>query len=199
LAADGVVFTPQAAIAYFGGSSILGLATCNDSAVPGASAAANILGVTPDGSHMIGAGAAGWVDLKYVVSNSGGCPTVSTNTPQTAGFGSAASFLGTPTQIAVASDDSYAFVTGYTAGGNATGVPFYHLSDGASGAIALSSGASGPLFSGGLTRDAHSLYVGVGGSSPAVHRIDLTASGGPADTTPISVSFTPKIVVVRPK
>jgi len=197
LAADGVVFTPQAEVAYLGGSSILGLAICNDSTVPGASAAANILGVSPDGSHMIGVGAAGWVDLKYVVTNTAGCPSGSTNTLQTAGFGSAAAFIGTPTQIAIASDHSYAFVTSYTGGSGATGVPFYHLSDGTSGAIALSS--SGPLFSGGLTRDAHSLYVGVGGSSPAVHRIDLTATGGPADTSPISVSITPRIVVVRPK
>ena len=197
LAADGVVFTPQASIAYLGGSSILGLAICNDSNVPGAPAAANILGVTPDGTHMIGVGAAGWVDLKYLVNNANGCPSGASNTLQTAGFGSAASFIGTPTQTAIASDNSYAFVTGYTGGSAASGVPFYHLSDGSSGAIALSS--SGPLFSGGLTRDAHSLYVGVGGSSPAVHRIDLTAAGGPADTTTIPVSFTPRIVVVRPK
>ena len=195
--ADGVLLTPQIAIAYFGGSSILGLAICNDSALPGALAAANILGVTPDGSHVIGAGATGWVDLKYTVNNSSGCPPTATSTLQTAGFGSAATFVGTPTAIAIASDDSYAFLTGYTGGSNAQGVPFYHLPDGSSGAIALTSG--GPLFSGGITKDAHSLYVGVGGSSPAVHRIDLTASGGPADTTPISVNFTPRIVVVRPK
>ncbi|HVH86965.1 MAG TPA: hypothetical protein VM912_09585 [Terriglobales bacterium] len=193
--ADGVVFTPQTSIAYFGGSSILGLAICNDSTVPGAAGAANILAVTLDGTHMIGAGAAGWVDLSYTVTNSSGCPASATNTLRTAAFGSA--FVGTPTQIAVASDDSYAFLTGYSGGSNATGVPFYHLADGTTGAIALS--ASGPLFSGGITQDAHSLYVGVGGGSPGVHRIDLTASGGPADANLIPISFTPRIVVVRPK
>ncbi|HWC18833.1 MAG TPA: Ig-like domain-containing protein, partial [Terriglobales bacterium] len=195
LGADGVVFTPQAAVAYFGGSSILGLAVCNDSAVQGAGASANILAVAADGTHMIGAGAGGWADLSYTVSNSAGCPSSSSNTLRTSGFGAA--FVGTPTQIAVASDDSRAFLTGYTGGSDATGVPFYDLADGTTGVISLSAG--GPLFSGGLTKDAHSLYVGVGGGSPAVHRIDLTASGGPTDANQISVSFTPRIVVVRPK
>jgi hypothetical protein len=41
--------------------------------------------------------------------------------------------------------------------------------------------------------------VGVGGASPQVHRVDLTASGGPADANQVNVTFNPKIVVVRPK
>lgn len=194
-AGDGVVFTPQASVAFFGGSSILGLAICNDSSVPGAAVAANVLRVTPDGSHMIGVGSGGWLDLSYTISAlpNVGCPVNETNTVRTAAF---PPFVGTPTQIAVASDHSNAFLTGYSGGSAATGVPFYHFADGSTGAIALS--ASGTLFSGGLTQDAHSLYVGVGGSSPAVHRIDLTASGTP-DANQISVSFNPRIVVVRPK
>lgn len=193
---DGVVFTPQTSVAFFGGSSILGLAICNDSSIPGAAGAANILGVTPNGTHMIGAGSGGWLDLSYTIAAlpNVGCPITESNTMKTGAF---PAFVGTPTQIAVASDDSNAFLTGYSGGSNATGVPFYHLADGTTGTIALSAG--GPLFSGGLTQDAHSLYVGVGGSSPAVHRIDLTASGGPADANSISVSFNPRIVVVRPK
>jgi hypothetical protein len=192
--ADGVVFAPQASIAFFGGSSILGLAVCNDSSIPGAAGSANILDVTPDGTHMIGAGSGGWLDLSYTIAPlaNAGCPVTSSNTTRTGPF---PSFVGTPTKIAIASDNSNAFLTGYSGGRNATGVPFYHLADGSTGAIALS--ASGPLFSGGLTQDAHSLYVGVGGSSPAVHHIDLTASGTP--DAPISVSFNPRIVVVRPK
>lgn len=122
-----------------------------------------------------------------------GCPVAESNTIKTGAF---PAFVGTPTQIAIASDDSNAFVTGYSGGSDATGVPFYHLADGTTGTITLS--AAGPLFSGGLTQDAHSLYVGVGGASPAVHRIDLTASGTP-DANQISVSFNPRIVVVRPK
>ena len=194
--ADGVVFAPQASIAFFGGSSILGLAVCNDSSIPGAAGAANILGVTPDGTHMIGAGSAGWLDLSYTIAPlpNVGCPVISNNTIRTGTF---PTFVGAPTQMAIASDDSNAFLTGFSGGSDATGVPFYHLADGSTGAITLS--ASGPLFSGGLTQDAHSLYVGVGGSAPAVHRIDLTASGGPADANSISVSFNPRIVVVRPK
>jgi len=194
-AADGVVFTPQTSLAFFGGSSILGLAVCNDSSLPGAAGAENTLGATPDGTHMIAAGSAGWLDLAYTITAlpNSGCPVSESNTPKTAAF---PAFVGTPTQIAIASDDSNAFLTGYSGGTDATGVPFYHLADGTTGTIALS--ASGPLFSGGLTQDAHSLYVGVGGSAPAVHRIDLTASGTP-DANQISVTFNPRIVVVRPK
>jgi hypothetical protein len=197
-AADGVVFTPQVSIAYFGGSSITGLAICNDSVIPGAAVAANVLSVTPDGTHMIAVGAAGWADLSYTVTNSG-CPAKATNTLTTA----AGSFVDTPGQIAVASDDSNAFVTGYTGTTIATGVPFYHFADGTTGSIALM-GSGGTLFSGGITQDAHSLYVGVGANGstgPQVHRIDLTAAGGPADTTPINLPspFNPRIVVVRPQ
>ncbi len=195
--ANGVVFAPQASVAFFGGSSILGLAACNDSIIPGASGAANILGVTPDGTHMIGVGSAGWLDLSYTITPLAnvGCPVNESNTTKTATF---PPFVGMPTQIAIASDDSNAFLTGYTGGSATTAVPFYHLADGSTGTITLA-GSGGPLFSGGLTQDAHSLYVGIGGSSPQVHRIDLTASGGPADANQISVSFNPRIVVVRPK
>jgi len=193
---DGVVFTPQSSVAYIGGDSVLGLAVCNDSSVPGAVGATTVLAVAPDGTHMIGAGSGGWLDLSYTIAAlpNVGCPVAESNTIKTGAF---PAFVGTPTQIAIASDDSNAFLTGYSGGSDATGVPFYHLADGTTGTIALS--ASGPLLSGGLTQDAHSLYVGVGGSSPAVHRIDLTASGGPADANQISVAFNPRIVVVRPK
>lgn len=195
--ANGVVFAPQASVAFFGGSAILGLAVCNDSSIPGAAGAANILGVTPDGTHMIAAGSAGWLDLSYTITAlpNAGCPINESNTPKTATF---PAFVGTPTQIAIASDDSNAFLTGYSGGSATTAVPFYHLADSSTGAITLA-GSGGPLFSGGLTQDAHSLYVGIGGSSPQVHRIDLTASGGAADANQISVSFNPRIVVVRPK
>lgn len=193
LAASGVAFTPQAAVAYFGGSSIFALAVCNDSRADIAAGTANILAPTPDGTHMLGVGPGGWLDLTYTVTNGNGCPASASNTVRSAAF----TFVGTPTQIAVASDDSNAFLTG-TGGGVATGVSFYHLADATTGTIALT-GAGGQLFSGGITQDAHSLYVGVGGTSPQVHRIDLTAANGPADANQISVTFNPRIVVVRPK
>jgi hypothetical protein len=190
--ADGVVFTPQDSVAYFGGSSILGIATCNDSRVDNAAGVANILGATPDGTHMIGAGANGWVDLSYTVNNGSGCPPTASNTLRSAAFGAA--FVGTPTQIAVASNDSFAFLTSFTRGSAATGIPFYHFADGTTGAISLA-GGGGTLYSGSITPDATSLYVGVGGS---VHHIDLTKSP-PVDANQISVSFNPRIVVVRPQ
>lgn len=202
-AADGVVFTPQESVAYFGGSSILGIAVCNDTRVDNATGAANILGATPDGTHMIGAGTGGWVDLTYTVNNSPpnattGCPPLASNTANvTAGFGSASTFVGTPTQIAVASNDSFAFLTSYTGGSAANGVPFYQFASGANpattGTIVLN--GAGTLFSGSVTPDAKSLYVGVGN---AVHQIDLTQSP-PADAKQITVTFNPRIVVVRPQ
>jgi hypothetical protein len=197
-AADGVVFTPQESVAYFGGSSILGIATCNDARVDNASGAANILGVTPDGTHMIGAGVGGWVDLAYTVSNNG-CPATASNTANvTTGFGAGTAFVGTPTQIAVTSNTSFAFLTSFTGGSAASGVPFYQFATATSpattGTIALA-GGGGTLFSGSLTQDAKSLYVGVGAS---VHRIDLTQTP-PADANQITVSFNPRIVVVRPQ
>ena len=194
-----LTLTPQESVAYFGGSSILGIAVCNDTRVDNATGAANILGATPDGAHMIAAGAGGWVHLAYTVNNSppnatSGCPPMAGNTPNvTTGFGPGTSFVGTPTQIAVDSDDSYAFLTGFTGGSTATGVPFYHFADGVTGTIALN--GSGTLFSGSVTPDAKSLYVGVGN---AVHRIDLTQSP-PVDANQISVTFNPRIVVVRPQ
>ena len=191
-AGDGVVFTPQISLAYFGGNSILGLAVCNDARADSATGVANILGATPDGKHMIGAGANGWVDLSYTVSNSNGCPPTASNTQVVAPFNTA--FASTPTQIAVTSNDSYAFLTGCSGGcAGATGVPFYHLADQTTGTIPLS--ASGTLFAGSVTQDATSLYVGISGG---VHRIDLTQSP-PVDINTASVSFNPKIVVVRPK
>jgi hypothetical protein len=201
-AADGVVFTPQASLAYFGGSSILGLAVCNDARVDNATGAANILGVTPDGTHMIGAGAGGWVDLAYTVNNNGqtgaltACPpmVVSNIANMATGFGAGTSFVGTPTQIAVASNDSFAFLTGFSGGSTATGVPFYHFADQTTGTIQLTH--PGTLFSGSVTQDGTSLYVGVGGE---VDRIDLTPASGPVDSNQITVSFNPKIVVVRPQ
>jgi len=194
--ADGVVFTPQASVAYFGGSSILGLAVCNDARVDNAAGAANILGATPDGTHMIAAGAAGWVDLSYTVNNNG-CPPSASNTVRTAGFG--AGFVGTPSQIAVTSNASYAFLTSFTGGSSASGIPFYHFADGATGIFAFTNPDgtpfSGMLFSGSLTQDATSLYVGIGNQ---VHRFDLTKTP-PADSNQISVTFNARIVAVRPQ
>ena len=193
--ANGVAFTPQGAIAYLGGSSILGLAVCNDSQADSAAGTANILAPTPDGTHMIGVGSAGWLDLTYKVTTGNGCPDKASNTVRSAGF---PAFVGTPRQIAVASDDSNAFLTGFTSSAAVTAIPFYHLADGTTGTVTLS-GSGGTLFSGGLTQDAHSLYVGVGGTGPQVHRIDLTPTTGPADANQINVTFNPRIVVVRPK
>jgi hypothetical protein len=196
--ADGVIFTPQISVAYFGGSSIVGVAICNDARVDVAAASANILGATPDGTHLIGAGTGGWTDLSYTVTNSNGCPPAASNSLRNASFN--APFAGTPTQIAVTGNASYAFLTAYTGGSTATGIPVYHFADAATGTIPLA-GSGGMLFSGSLTEDSASLYVGIGGNGstgPQVHRIDLTKST-PTDANQINVTFNPRIVVVRPQ
>ena len=199
LAGDGVAFTPQEAVAYIGGAAITGLAACNDNRVDSAAGAVNLLAPTPDGTHMIGLGTAGWIDLKYMVDNSNGCPPSASNTALTAAL---QPFVTAPAQIVVAPDDSNAYVTAFTSSTPpATSIPFYHLADGTTGAVTLA-GAGGPVLAGSITPDGHSLYVGIGangGAGPQVHRIDLTQSTGPADATQISVSFTPTVVVVRPK
>ncbi|MBV9075232.1 MAG: hypothetical protein JOZ10_16520 [Acidobacteria bacterium] len=208
LSADGVVFTPQDGVAYFGGTSIFALASCNDARVDNAAGTANILGVTADGTHMIGAGANGWVDLAYTVNNSNGCPPSASNTPKTtAGFGSGATFVGTPTQIAVTANASFAFLTGFSlaSGTNASGVPFYHFADSSLGVVPLinpdGTAFSGTIFTGSVIQDSTSLFVGVdsnGANGPQVHRLDLTQSS-PVDSKQISVTFRPRIVVVRPQ
>ena len=59
--------------------------------------------------------------------------------------------------------------------------------------VSLAVGATEP-FSGGVTLDGKSLYVGVAGTN-TVDRIDVA---GLADAKQISVSFVPDLVAVRP-
>ncbi len=197
-AANGVAVAPQASVAYFGGTSLFALATCNDARVDNATGVAQVLAPAVDGTHMIGAGTAGWVDLATAVNNATGCPPTATNTVRTATF---PAFVTTPTQVSVASDDSLAYLTGFTGATAATGLPFFKFADGMSGAVQFT-GTGGQVFSGGITQDAHSLYVGVGangGVGPQVHRLDLVTAGFPFDAQQINVTFNPRIVVVRPK
>src|SRR5207237_6156331 len=97
---------------------------CTDTRVDSAAAAANILSPTPDGTHMVGVGAGGWADLSYSVTNGNGCPPTASSTLRTAGF---PVFVGVPTTIAVASDDSNAFLVGYYGGRRAIEVSFYDI------------------------------------------------------------------------
>jgi hypothetical protein len=197
-AGAGVAFAPQASMAYLGGVSLFALAACNDARIDNATGVAQVLAPTPDGTHMVGAGTAGWVDLTYTVNNGTGCPPTASNTVRTATY---PAFVTTPTQVSVASDDSFAYLTGFTGTGVATGLPFFKFSDGTSSTIQFT-GQGGQVFSGGITQDARSLYVGVGanaGVGPQVHRLDLVTAGFPFDAQQIAVTFNPRIVAVRPK
>jgi hypothetical protein len=197
-AGNGVAFAPQTSVAYFGGASLFALATCNDARVDNATGLAQVLAPSVDGTHMIGAGTAGWVDLTLNVNNGAGCPPTATNTVRSGTF---PAFVTTPTQVSVASDGSFAYLTGFGGAAAATGLPFFRFTDGTSGAIQFT-GPGGQVFSGGTTQDARSLYVGVGanaGVGPQVHRVDLVTAGFPFDAQQISVTFNPRIVAVRPK
>ena len=91
-------------------------------------------------------------------------------------------------------------MTGFSAaqGQTVTGIPLYDFT---SGTASVVSGISSPAVSGGITLDGSALYIGVGGSTPGVYKVDLTQTTPTAsrlvDTT--SSPFIPSVVTVRPK
>ncbi len=195
-----VKFLPHESIGYIAGASFTGLATCNNASVDTKAATANILAVANDGSHLIGASGSGWADLAPSVT-SGVCPPAISSTLKTA---TVPSFVGAPTQIIVTPDASMAFMTGYTLASGATGggIPYYNTQTGASGIFAGGPAQGGQAFSGGITLDGKSLYVGVGAAgtnAPAVYLIDLTASTPSGAAPLVTTTFVPTIVTVRPK
>ncbi|MGH9668740.1 MAG: hypothetical protein ACRD3A_01325 [Terriglobales bacterium] len=112
----------------------------------------------------------------------GSCPPTLSDSLTSAGFGVGAF---TPRQIIVTPDGSKAYVTsdqtvllGYNVAGNST--------------FTVTVGGV-DTFTGGALLDSSKVYVG--GSDNAVHVIDV-ASG--LEGTPISLSFTPQLVAVRP-
>ncbi len=195
-----VKFLPHESIGYIGGSSVTGLATCNNASVDSKAAAANVLAVSNNGSRVIGASGSGWVNIAPSVT-SGICPPAISSTLATA---TVPSFVGAATQIIVSPDASMAFMTGYSLASGATGggVPYYNTQTGASGVLAGGPAQGGQAFSGGITMDGKSLYVGVGAAgtnAPAVYRIDLTASTPTGATPLVTTTFVPTIVTVAPK
>jgi trimeric autotransporter adhesin len=199
-----VKFLPQGSVAYFGGSSITGISSCSTSTqivnVETKPNPVNVWGVATDGSHIVGANTTGWVDLAPPVPP-GPCPSPFTSTLRTANYPTA-SFVDTPLQVVATPDSKKVFMTGFKPASAATtnGVPFYDLTAGTAGNVGgIPVGAQ--VFSGGLTLDGTALYLGVGGSTPGVYKVDLTqatpAASRLVDTT--SSTFVPSIVTVRPK
>jgi hypothetical protein len=201
-----VKFLPQGSVAYFGGASITGISSCSTptqvKTVDTNSNGVNVWGVATDGTHLIGASStSGWVNLAPTAVPTSvppvPCPAQFTTNATTAAL---PVFVGTPTQITVTRDSKKAFITGFTAaqGQTVTGVPAYDFTSGTGSVI---SGISSPASSGGITLDGNALYIGVGGSTPGVYKVDLTQATPTAtrlvDTT--SSNLIPSIVTVRPK
>jgi hypothetical protein len=198
-----VKFLPQGSVAYFGGSTITGISSCSTSTqivnVETNPNPVNVWGVATDGSHIVGANTTGWVDLAPPVPP-GPCPSPFTSTVRTANFPSP-SFVDTPLQVVATPDSKKVFMTGFKPASAATtnGVPFYDLTAGTAGNVGgIPVGAQ--VFSGGLTLDGTALYIGVGGSTPGVYKVDVASSSvTPLAIPSSSLTFVPSIVTVRPK
>ena len=107
-------------------------------------------------------------------------------------------FVGTPTQIVVTPDSKKAFMTGFTAaqGQTVTAIPVYDFT---SGTASMISGISSQAFSGGITLDGKALYIGIGGSTAGVYKVDVASSSVTLAIPSSSLTFVPTIVTVRPK
>jgi hypothetical protein len=182
------------AFTYFASGTVPVITTCDLSRPADATGAigATLVKALAGGTQVLAAGpsALSAIDVSVSANTSTptGCPPGITNTP------TSIAVSGTPNQIIPTSDGSRAFITNDTAN-----IIAYSAANHSATTIPLT-GATGS-FTGGITLDGALLYVGVPGatgSTPVVHRIDLTAN---TDAQQISVSttaFTPNLVALRP-
>jgi hypothetical protein len=98
---------------------------------------------------------------------------------------------GTPNQNIPTSDGTRAFITN-----NTPNLIVYKAADQSVTTIPLTNATAS--FTGGVTLDGTQLYVGVAGTTPTVHRIDLTTNTDAQQITASSTAFTPNLVAVRP-
>ncbi len=176
-------------------NAIQAIGVCNNALITGPTVgnAPALLAAAPDGTRLIGVGAA-WNNIAYTVSSIG-CPPVVSETASAAAYSGSA-----PTQLTVTSDSKYAFVTGEGAA-PVTALPFYNIAAAAPGSAPIANGG-GILTTGGATNDGTQLYVGIktsgAGTVNALHRFDLTQPT-PTDATQIPTTFAPEFVAVQPK
>jgi hypothetical protein len=186
--ANDVSFLPQGSFAYLAGgaaSAITVRTTCDNSqadskTVPGTP---QLISTLPDGTRVVAADPPG-VDVIALSTTNVGCPPpLVDSAPTSTSFG-----LGTFTsqQLLVLPNSSKAYVVS-----NLPQLLVYDLVANTASTVSLANAAS-PL-NAGYTLDSSTLYVG--GSDNALHVIN-TSTG--ADSAPISLSFTPNLLAVRP-
>jgi len=153
-----------------------------------------IIEALPNGKQMLGA-AAGFIDafdvtVTAATSGSSACPSVAPE-PLTQHTTSGSDV---PTQLIVTPDSTKAFITSDTRLGSLQAYDVgANAAAGAPSTIALTGGSAGTT-TGGVTLDSKTLYVG--GTDNAVHVIDIAT--GTDSATPISLTFKPDFVAVRP-
>ena len=191
-----VSFQAAGNVAYVANSNTSRVLTCNNTIVAGPSASPSpvIIEALPDGKQMLGA-AAGFIDafdvtINAATSGTSACPSlVSEALTQHAASGS-----DVPTQLIVTPDSTKAFITSDTRVGSLQAYDVgANAAAGTPSTIALSGGTAGTT-TGGVTLDSKTLYVG--GTDNTVHVIDVAT--GTDSASPISLTFKPDFVAVRP-
>jgi hypothetical protein len=172
--------------AYFANNSVPVVATCDLSRPADAAGAigATLVTALAGGTQVLAAGPNALESIAVSTDNKG-CPPSVTNAP------TPVTITGTPNQIIPTSDGTRAFITN-----NTPNLIVYKAADQSVTTIPLTNATAS--FTGGVTLDGTQLYVGVAGTTPTVHRIDLTTNTDAQQITASSTAFTPNLVAVRP-
>jgi len=188
-ATDVATYT-SGAFGYFASGNVPVVATCdlsNPANVAGTGA--TLLKALPSGAQVLAAGTnvlnAIDVTTSANLTAQDGCPPNLTNTPHSL------TFTGKPNQILTNGTGSRAFITNDTAN-----LVTYDAANHTTGTIALT-GATASV-AGAATLDGTQLYIGVAGTPPFLHRIDLATN---ADVQQIQVStaaFNPNLIAIKP-
>lgn len=209
---NAVDFLAQGSFAYLagGGSTVSLRNTCDDSpntggwttALPASTPA--FIRSLPNATHVLAATTTSIEDIAITLptllpipatvplpdSPGAGCPPHVGNANTSQGFG-----VGTftPNQLIVTPDSGKAYVlTGSTAN-----LLVYDVASRTPSVISLGAGATGST-TGGVTLDSAFLFVGVAGTN-TIHKVTVASGTEASPPFPVSVSFSPDLVAVRPK
>lgn len=185
--ATDVTTHPGGQVSYFASTTnVPVIATCDLTQVNAAVSGATLVKALANGSQVLVAGPnlLEALDVSIGPPTSGCAPTITnTATPLT--------MTGTPSQIIGTSNGSRAFILNDT-----PNIVAYDAASHGVSTIPLSGTTA--AFTGGVTLDGTQLYVGAPGSTPIVHRIDLTTNSDAQQITASTTAFTPNLVAVRP-
>jgi WD40 repeat protein len=189
-----VKFQAEGNVAYIANTNTPRVLTCNNTIVAGPSASPLIIAALPNAKQMLGA-EGGFIDafdvtVTAATSGTSACPSVVSE----ALTKHAASGPDAPVQLIVTPDSTKAFITSETRVGSLQAYDVgANAAAGTPSTIALTGGTAGTT-TGGVTLDSKTLYVG--GTDNTVHVIDVAT--GTDSATPISLTFKPDFVAVRP-